>query len=408
MSTRPIAVIGPTGTGKSALALELAEHLGGEIVNADAMQLYRGMDIGTAKLAPAERRGIPHHQLDVLDVTETATVARYQQAAAADVESIAERGAVPVIVGGSMLYLQSLLDDWAFPATDPDVRARWEARLGEVGVAALHAELSRRDPDAAATILSTDGRRIVRALEVIELTGAPFAASAPVIGAAPRWDTLIIGLDWDTALLDDRLRQRTDAMFDGGLVDEVRALVRATGPFAPLTYAVLSALLGAIFVPGPILAAGSGFLFGPVLGTFVTLAATVGTAVVASLAGRRAGRDSARALLGAQRADRIDDQIRRRGLWAVVGQRFVPGLSDALAAYAFGAFGVPLWQMAVGAFIGSVPRAFVYTALGASISNLSAPLAYTAIAVWCVTAVVGAFAAHRGYRKWRGGNRPPA
>ncbi len=227
MSTRPIAVIGPTGTGKSALALELAEHLGGEIVNADAMQLYRGMDIGTAKLAPAERRGIPHHQLDVLDVTETATVARYQQAAAADVESIAARGAVPVIVGGSMLYVQSLLDDWAFPATDPDVRARWEARLGEDGVAALHAELSRRDPDAAATILSTDGRRIVRALEVIELTGAPFAASAPVIGAAPRWDTLIVGLDWDTAILDDRLRRRTEAMFGHGLVDEVRTLEMA-------------------------------------------------------------------------------------------------------------------------------------------------------------------------------------
>ena len=191
-------------------------------------------------------------------------------------------------------------------------------------------------------------------------------------------------------------------------VDEVRALVRATGPFAPLTYAVLSALLGAIFVPGPILAAGSGFLFGPILGTFVTLAATVGTAAVASLAGRRAGRDSARALLGAARADILDDQIRQRGLWAVVGQRFVPGLSDALAAYAFGAFGVPLWQMAVGAFIGSVPRAFVYTALGASIGDLSAPLAYTAIAVWCVTAVIGAFAAHRGYRKWRGSSRPPA
>ena len=227
MSTRPIAVIGPTGTGKSALALDLAEHLGGEVVNADAMQLYRGMDIGTAKLTLTERRGIPHHQLDVLDVTETATVARYQQAAAADVEAIAARGAVPVIVGGSMLYLQSLLDDWAFPATDPAVRARWEARSTEVGVAALHTELARRDPDAAATILPTDGRRIVRALEVIELTGAPFAASAPVIGAAPRWDTLIIGLDWDTALLDDRLRQRTDAMFDGGLVDEVRALEAA-------------------------------------------------------------------------------------------------------------------------------------------------------------------------------------
>ena len=134
--TRPLAIVGPTGTGKSALALDVAERLGGEIVNADAMQLYRGMDIGTAKLPVAERRGIPHHQLDVLDVTETATVARYQQAAAADIEAIAARGAVPVIVGGSMLYIQSLLDDWSFPATDPAVRAKWEERLAEVGVAA--------------------------------------------------------------------------------------------------------------------------------------------------------------------------------------------------------------------------------------------------------------------------------
>ena len=227
MSTRPIAVIGPTGTGKSALALALAERLGGEIVNADAMQLYRGMDIGTAKLPVAERRGIPHHQLDVLEITETATVARYQQSAASDVEAIAARGAVPVIVGGSMLYLQSLLDDWAFPATDPAVRARWEARLAEDGVAALHAELARVDADAAAAILPTDGRRIVRALEVVELTGQPFAASAPVIGAVPRWDTVIIGLDWDTAVLDDRLLRRTDQMFDDGLVDEVRGLLAA-------------------------------------------------------------------------------------------------------------------------------------------------------------------------------------
>lgn len=227
MSTRPIAVIGPTGTGKSALALELAERLGGEIVNADAMQLYRGMDIGTAKLAPAERRGIPHHQLDVLDVTQTATVARYQQAAAADVEAIAARGAVPVVVGGSMLYVQSLLDDWAFPATDPAVRARWEDRLAEVGVAALHAELARRDRDAAAAILPTDGRRVVRALEVVELTGRPYAASAPSIGAAPRWDTLIVGLDWDTTTLDERLRRRTDTMFDAGLVEEVNTLIGA-------------------------------------------------------------------------------------------------------------------------------------------------------------------------------------
>lgn len=184
-------------------------------------------------------------------------------------------------------------------------------------------------------------------------------------------------------------------------VDDIRRVVTAAGPAAPLAYVVLSALLGAVFVPGPILAAGSGVLFGPALGTFVTLGSTVGTATVASLAGRRAGRDSARALLGPERSDALDRQIQRGGLWAVVGQRFVPGLSDALASYAFGAFGVPLWQMVIGAFIGSVPRAFVYTALGASIGDLSAPLAYTAIAVWCVTAVIGAFAAHHGYRSWR-------
>ena len=222
--SRPIAVIGPTGTGKSQLALALAEYLGGEIVNADAMQQYRGMNMGPAKVDIADRRGIPHHQLDVLDVTETATVARYQQAAVADVEAIAARGVIPVIVGGSMLYIQSLLDDWEFPATDAAVRARWEARLSDRGPAALHTELASRDPVAAAAILITDGRRIVRALEVIELTGRPFAASAPRIGE-PRWDTAIIGLDWDTAALDIRLRERTDAMFAAGLVGEVSALL---------------------------------------------------------------------------------------------------------------------------------------------------------------------------------------
>ncbi|WP_375481562.1 TVP38/TMEM64 family protein [uncultured Mycobacterium sp.] len=184
-------------------------------------------------------------------------------------------------------------------------------------------------------------------------------------------------------------------------VEVVRRTVSATGPAAPLTYVVVSAVLGAMFVPGPVLAAGSGFLFGPLLGIFVTLGATVGTAVVASLVGRRAGRDSARALLGAPRTERIDGLIERGGLWAVVGQRFVPGISDALASYAFGGFGVPLWQMAIGAFIGSAPRAFVYTSLGASIADRSKSLAYAAIAVWCVTAVVGVFAARRGYRKWR-------
>jgi tRNA dimethylallyltransferase len=221
---RPLAIVGPTGTGKSQLALDVAERLGGEIVNADAMQFYRGMDIGTAKLPVAQRRNVPHHQLDVLDVTETATVARYQTAAAADIEAIAGRGSVPILVGGSMLYIQSLLDDWSFPTTDAAVRAKWEQRLAEVGVGSLHAELAGRDPAAAASILPTDGRRIVRALEVVELTGQPFAASAPVIGT-PRWDTVIVGLDCDTELLDQRLTRRTETMFDDGLVDEVVALL---------------------------------------------------------------------------------------------------------------------------------------------------------------------------------------
>jgi tRNA dimethylallyltransferase len=222
--TRPIAIVGPTGTGKSQLALTVAERVGGEIVNADAMQLYRDMDIGTAKLPAEQRRGIAHHQLDVLDVTETATVANYQRGAAADVDAILGRGAVPVIVGGSMLYIQSLLDDWAFPATDPAVRARWEQRLAQVGVEQLHRELARLDAAAAESILPSDGRRIVRALEVVELTGRPFAASAPTIGT-PRWDTVIIGLDWETDQLDTRLAARTEHMFDGGLVDEVAALL---------------------------------------------------------------------------------------------------------------------------------------------------------------------------------------
>ncbi|MDN2502384.1 tRNA (adenosine(37)-N6)-dimethylallyltransferase MiaA [Nocardia nova] len=220
----PIAVIGPTATGKSDLALELAVRLDGEIVNIDAMQLYRGMDIGTAKLPPQQRRGIPHHQLDVLEVTETATVAAYQAAASADVEDILARARVPVIVGGSMMYVQALLDEWEFPATDTRVREKWEAVLERDGVAAVHAALRAADPVAAQTILPTDGRRIVRALEVVELTGRPFAASQPQRGT-PRWNTTIIGVDRETAELDARIETRTETMFAQGLVDEVRELI---------------------------------------------------------------------------------------------------------------------------------------------------------------------------------------
>lgn len=220
----PVAVVGPTASGKSDLALDLAERLDGEIVNLDAMQQYRGMDIGTAKLPVALRRGIPHHQIDVLDVTETATVARHQQAARADVDRLLAADRTPVLVGGSMMYIQGLLDDWQFPATDPQVRARYEALLDEIGVAALHRRLAEVDAAAAASILATDGRRIVRALEVVELTGQPFAASAPAIGE-PRWGTRILALDRDTAELDDRIRRRTRLMFAEGFVDEVRGLL---------------------------------------------------------------------------------------------------------------------------------------------------------------------------------------
>ncbi|WP_327145025.1 tRNA (adenosine(37)-N6)-dimethylallyltransferase MiaA [Nocardia sp. NBC_01327] len=220
----PIAVVGPTATGKSDLALDLAERLHGEIVNIDAMQLYRGMDVGTAKLPVAERRGIAHHQLDVLDITETATVAAYQTAARADVEAIMARGHTPVIVGGSMMYVQALLDDWDFPATDPSVRAKWEALLDERGVVVVHEALRAADPVAAATILPTDGRRMVRALEVVELTGKPFAASAPQIGE-PRWGAVILGVDRETAELDARIELRTAGMFESGLVEEVHTLI---------------------------------------------------------------------------------------------------------------------------------------------------------------------------------------
>ncbi|GAC80316.1 tRNA dimethylallyltransferase [Gordonia malaquae] len=219
----PIAIVGPTASGKSALALDLAERFGGQIVNVDAMAQYRGMDIGTAKPPVDERRGIPHHLFDVLDVTETATVAGYKVAATVVIERLLADDVTPVIVGGSMMYVQGLLDDWEFPATDAQVRARYEAELDRIGPLALHARLGEVDPAAASTILDTDGRRIVRALEVVEITGRPFAASAPTIGE-PRWGTRILAIDRERDVLDARIEERTAQMFASGFRDEVVAL----------------------------------------------------------------------------------------------------------------------------------------------------------------------------------------
>ncbi|GLY42496.1 tRNA dimethylallyltransferase [Amycolatopsis sp. NBRC 101858] len=221
--TRPVAVVGPTATGKTALAVELALELGGEVVNADALQLYRGMDIGTAKATAAERRGVPHHLLDVLDVTETASVAAYQRAARAEMERLLAAGKVPVLAGGSGLYVQAVLDDLRFPGTDPAVRARLDAEAVSLGTPALYTRLGERDPAAAAAILPTNTRRIVRALEVIELTGEPFSANLPKPGPA-RYDTVVIGVDREPEELDERVNERVRRMFEAGLVDEVRAL----------------------------------------------------------------------------------------------------------------------------------------------------------------------------------------
>ena len=221
---RPIAVFGPTASGKSALGLALAQELDGEVVNVDSMQLYRGMDIGTAKLTPAEREGIPHHQLDVWDVTETASVARYQRDAIADVEGIMARGKTPILVGGSMLYAQALVDDWQFPPTDPAVRAKYEARRVDIGTDALHEELAQVDPAAAKIIEDKDPRRTVRALEVIELTGKPYKASQPPKDASPRWGTRLLGLRTTADWLNPRIELRTRQMFERGLIEEVERL----------------------------------------------------------------------------------------------------------------------------------------------------------------------------------------
>jgi tRNA dimethylallyltransferase len=221
-STNVIAVVGPTAAGKSDLAVRMAHRLDGEVINADSMQLYRGMDIGTAKLTPAERQGVPHHLLDVWDVTETANVADYQRLARAVIDEVRARGRVPILVGGSGLYVRAALDDLEFPGTDPAVRSRLEAELADVGPGPLYERLRERDPAAAAAILPSNGRRVVRALEVIEVSGRPFSATLP--DYCYRYDAVQLGLAVPRPALDERIAVRVERMWAAGFVDEVRAL----------------------------------------------------------------------------------------------------------------------------------------------------------------------------------------
>ena len=220
--SRVLAIVGPTASGKSALAVALAQRIGGEIISTDSMQVYRGMDIGTATPSQEERGGVPHHLMDLWPMEHLVTVSEFQTVARGAIDDVLARGRVPVVVGGSGLFVSAVLDDLRFPGTDEAVRARWEAELESVGPAALHVRLAEVDPAAAAAILPSNGRRIVRALEVIELTGEPFVAEFPdPVGMYP---TVRIGLEIPRDVLDERIAQRVDAMFDAGLVDEVRAL----------------------------------------------------------------------------------------------------------------------------------------------------------------------------------------
>ena len=222
MGTHVIAVVGATATGKSGLAIELARALGGEIVNADSMQLYQGMDIGTAKEPEAARQGVPHHLLDIWPVTQAANVADYAKLARATTDEIIARGRVPILAGGSGLYVRAALDDLDFPRTDAGTRARLEEELDRLGAAALHARLAALDPAAASAILPSNARRIVRALEVIELSGRPFTATMPAY--LQNRPAVQIGLALPRPELDRRIAARVDRMWQAGLEAEVRSL----------------------------------------------------------------------------------------------------------------------------------------------------------------------------------------
>jgi tRNA dimethylallyltransferase len=229
MPAQLIAIVGSTGTGKSELAIRIAETIrdhgsSAEIVNADAMQLYRGMDIGTAKLPTKERRGIEHHLIDVLDVTQESTAAEYQKLARAKILEIQSNGAVPILVGGSMLYVAAVLNNFEFPVRDKDLRAQLEQQLLDLGPEAMHRKLAEIDGVAASKIDPENGRRIVRALEIVTLTGEPFAAALP--DEIDSWqEVLEIGLRMDREVLVARLEQRVRLMWDSGMVKETQNLI---------------------------------------------------------------------------------------------------------------------------------------------------------------------------------------
>jgi tRNA dimethylallyltransferase len=220
-----IFIVGATATGKSGLALEIAERTGSEIINADSMQLYRGMDIGTAKVPIEDRRGIPHHLIDTLDVSQDSSVAHYQSQSRTIIDRLQAEGKGVVVVGGTGLYVRSILDELEFPETDPEVRARITAEAERVGAVVLHSKLSKLDPAAAAAIPQENVRRVVRALEVIELTGKPFTAHLPKAGQTRYPDARQFGLVMDRESLRERLDRRVEAMWEEGFVEEVRALV---------------------------------------------------------------------------------------------------------------------------------------------------------------------------------------
>ena len=222
---RTIIICGATATGKSDLAVALAKEIGAEIVNADSMQVYEGMDIGTAKLSVAERGGIPHHLLDALTVRQDSTVAWYQDAARTVIDQIHQRGKDAIIVGGTGLYIKAIVDDLNFPDTDPVIRSRLELEAIEQGAAALFARLEKLDPAAALAIDRANTRRIVRALEVIEITGQPFTANLPREESSRYPDAIHFGLSQDRESLDIRVSNRVDAMWEAGLIAEVESLV---------------------------------------------------------------------------------------------------------------------------------------------------------------------------------------